>query len=244
LDLPSLPVKGDLLENVTVSGSPLNHELEEYRRYIGQDSILPQPPVIKSFILMHPDYAISLLKFQELVLVGSIAKPEQRFESFTPGLQQSELGRAVLATIHRQEKKLSAGKMAPDFTALTPEGKTFHLSDLRGKYVLLDFWASWCGPCRLENPNVRENYQRFKDKNFTVVGFSLDGSRKSWQKAIADDRLEWYQASDGKEWHSDIVKSYRVPSVPKSFLLDPEGKIIAVDLRGDDLGKELEKIFK
>ena len=216
----------------SVPRARLAAEMQEYNSYI------------KSFILLHPDYWISLLKFGELVQAGQVSKPASKFEAFSPELQRSPLGKSVLAMIKGESDKLGPGKMAPDFTALTPEGKPFHLSDLRGKYVLLDFWASWCGPCRLENPNIVKNYQRYKEKNFTVVSFSLDESKKAWQAAIEADHLDWYHAGDLQGWHSAIVQLYMVPSVPKSFLIDPDGKIIAVDLRGSELNQQLEKTIK
>jgi peroxiredoxin len=229
----------------SVSDPTLAREVQEYNRYIHPNgNTAPAPPTQKrSFILIHPDYYLSILLFRQLVEEDNIAKPERRFEEFPPALQTSPLGQSTLAAIRHAQLKLSAGKMAPDFTAQTPDGKIFHLSDLRGKYVLLDFWASWCGPCRLENPIIVDNYRRYKDKNFTVVSFSLDGNVKAWKDAIEADHLDWYHVSDLKDWHSDIVKVYMVPHVPQNFLLDPEGKIIAVELRGDALGQELEKIL-
>ncbi len=225
----------------------LMRELHEFNDYVaagrGVDPSL-LPARIKSFILIHPDNWISLLKFGELVQAGKVSKPEGKFETFPKEMRESLLGRSVWGIIQQEEKKLGEGQMAPDFTALSPEGKPFHLSDLRGKYVLLDFWASWCGPCRLENPNVVANYQRYKDRNFTVVSFSLDENKKAWQAAIEADHLDWYHAGDLLGWHSGIVQLYMVPSVPKSFLIDPDGKIIAVDLRGNELTQQLEKTIK
>jgi peroxiredoxin len=229
-----------------VPDAALQQECRDYVQYVHPDG--GSTPVLsaqmKSFILIHPDYHLSLLLFKQLVETGEITKPQRRFEEFSGTLQRSALGQATQEAIHRDEQQVSAGKMAPDFTARTPDGKELRLSSLRGKYVLLDFWASWCGPCRLENPNLVENYNRFKNKNFMIVSFSLDGNAKAWQEAIEADHLDWYHVSDLKDWHSDIVKAYMVPHVPQNFLLDPEGKIIAVELRGDALGQELEKIFK
>lgn len=248
LDPGAVPVHGDLLAGATVRGSSLAHELEEYDRYLRPDGITPDPAIlpaeIKSFILIHPGYWISLLKFGDLVRAGVVARAETRFANFPPELQRSELGQSVEAAIRGEADKVGPGRMAPDFAVQTADGKPFRLSDLRGKYVLLDFWASWCGPCRMENPNVLDNYRRFRDRNFTVLSFSLDDNVKPWREAIESDHLDWVHVSDLKAWHSDVVKNYNVIGVPKSFLLDPGGRIIAVDLRGDDLRKELEKLFQ
>lgn len=248
--LPALHVQAQTLQpSDTAELSPDRRlELVEYNAFVRPDGRTPDSATVvsqtKSFILLHPDYQVSLIKFRELVLAGKITKPESKFGDFSPGLKQSPLGQSVLAAIRQREAQLGPGKMAPDFEAQTPEGKIIHLSDLRGKYVLLDFWASWCGPCRLENPNIVENYQRYKNKGFTILSFSLDGSGEAWKRAIAADHLDWYHASDLKDWHSPVVQMYMVPSVPRSFLIDPSGKIIAVELRGDALKNELEKLFQ
>lgn len=140
-----------------------------------------------------------------------------------------------------QIKPLSIGQMAPDFGSLTPDGKEVKLSDLRGQYVLLDFWAAWCGPCRQENPNIVEQYHRFKDKGFTVLGVSLDRDRDAWLKAIEDDKLEWTQISDLKMWDSEAGQLYNITAIPASFMIDPDGKIVGKNLRGPALKQFLEK---
>jgi peroxiredoxin len=139
----------------------------------------------------------------------------------------------------------AVGSIAPDFTMNDTEGKPFTLSSLRGKYVLVDFWASWCGPCRGENPNVVAAYNKYKDKNFTILGVSLDEDKASWLKAIQADNLTWKQVSDLKYWQNATVElyGYGETGIPYNVLLDPQGKIIATALRGSDLGKKLAEVL-
>lgn len=141
-------------------------------------------------------------------------------------------------------KMLAVGQPAPDFESFTPSNKSVKLSDLKGKYVLVDFWASWCAPCRQENPNIVQQYHAFKDKGFTVLGVSLDNNPGSWMRAIEEDKLEWMQVSDLQAWSSDLVTSYRLKSIPTAYLLDPNGIIIAKNLRGKALGDFLEKTLR
>lgn len=132
-------------------------------------------------------------------------------------------------------KRLAVGQPAPDFESLTPNNQQVKLSDFRGKYTLVDFWASWCVPCREENPNIVKQYHTYKDKGFTVLGVSLDGNPGSWMRAIKDDQLEWTHVSDLQQWGSEVVGLYRIQAIPMSYLLDPQGIIIAKNLRGADL---------
>ncbi len=136
------------------------------------------------------------------------------------------------------------GSMAPDINLPTPAGNNVALSSLKGKYVLLDFWASWCGPCRHENPNVVAAYNKYKDKNFTVFSVSLDNDKDKWQEAIKRDELDWTHVSDLKGWQSGAAAMYGVEAIPANFLIDPSGKIIAHDLRGDDLEAKLAEVLK
>jgi len=140
-----------------------------------------------------------------------------------------------------QRKRLAIGQPAPDFESLTLDNKRVRLSDFRGKYTLVDFWASWCVPCRRENPNIVRQYHAYKDKGFTVLGVSLDGNPGSWMRAIQEDHLEWTQVSDLREWGSEVVGLYRIRAIPTSYLVDPEGIIIAKNLRGRELEAFLKK---
>jgi peroxiredoxin len=143
-----------------------------------------------------------------------------------------------------QQKQASdiVGKEAPDFSIPDVNGKQVSLSSFRGKYVLVDFWASWCGPCRMENPNVVNAFHQYKNKNFTILGVSLDKAKEPWVKAIADDKLAWTQVSDLKYWESAVVPLYNIEGIPYNILVDPKGIIIARNLRGSALHTKLSEV--
>ncbi len=140
-------------------------------------------------------------------------------------------------------KGVSIGSDAPEIALPTPAGPIMRLSDLRGKYVLIDFWASWCGPCRRENPNVIKTYATYKDKGFEIFGVSLDQEKSAWINAIAKDQLTWPHVSDLQYWNSVAAQAYQVSSIPMTFLLDPQGKVIAKGLRGESLNQYLANLF-
>jgi peroxiredoxin len=155
-----------------------------------------------------------------------------------------------LQEIDRQQKveaeinsTVGIGVVAPEIALPNPNGDTIQLTSLRGKYVLLDFWASWCRPCRVENPTLVKNYQKYHEKGFEIYQVSLDKKKESWVEAIEKDRLDWVHVSDLKYWNSSAAQLYKVQSIPASYLLDKNGKIIAKNLRGDALEAKLSEIF-
>lgn len=267
----NITVSGNLAEPATVQvkGSPTETDYESFKASFNplfeelrskvqlinaeknaasRDSLIKLYSVVRTraltsaerFAREKPSSAVSSLAlFAVMPLFENVEDLETAYRQLLPSARRGSFAREI-------EKKFigKVGSQAIDFTQKDVDGKPVSLASFRGKYVLVDFWASWCKPCRMENPNVVTAYQSYKDKNFTVLGVSLDQSKPNWLAAIKADNLTWTHVSDLQYWNNAVAQLYGIQSIPANLLIDPNGKIIARDIRGEELQNKLKEILK
>jgi thiol-disulfide isomerase/thioredoxin len=220
-------------------------------RKVASDSLNSYVKQIKNiqlkFVQLHPNSFMGLYTFNTSILGSHFDSAEVKplFYKFSPELQSSSLGKLALDRILANEKR-AVGVKIIDFVQTDIDGKPFNIKSLRGKYVFLDFWASWCYWCRAENPHVLKAYEQLKDRNLEIVSVSFDESKASWENAVKQDKLPWLQVSDlkGMKVRDGLAAMLDIKAIPQNLLINPEGVIIATNLRGEDLPAKLSKLIK
>ncbi len=194
----------------------------------------------------NPESLVAVMALTDLMSLKMIPNKEVKgmFENIADTLKTSRMGENLNAMLIQAAGVVDIGDIVEDFTAPTPDGKKLSLKKAMGKVTIVDFWASWCKPCRIENPNVVRIYKKYHDQGLNIVGVSLDRTKEKWTRAIAQDQLEWDHVSNLKFWQEPIARSYGVRSIPATFILDETGKIVAKNLRGDQLEAKIKELLE
>lgn len=258
IDNSKVTITGDKndLDNISVKGSKTQDQFAEYSKAMKPYESMFAPDAVKDpasvakvekisedFVEKHPSSFVSPIAIIRILQSsGNAAVSDKLYKSLSDNVKKSSLGQYV-------DQQLAVAKINPigsevaDFSQTDTAGNTVKISSFRGKYVLIDFWASWCRPCRMENPNVVAAFKKYHGKNFTILGVSLDQAKQAWLNAIQMDGLTWTQVSDLKGWGNEVAGLFHVTSIPQNLLIGPDGKIVAKNLRGEALEQKLNELL-
>ncbi|MBK7306587.1 MAG: AhpC/TSA family protein [Chitinophagaceae bacterium] len=259
LDNSNVTITGDkaTIDKSKVIGSPshtafeqFNNSLEPYQSVFAPDGeydsamLAKAMNLIHDFVTTHKDsYITPLAVIRYNQIADDVVKTEELYNILDPQLKVTAMGQYIAQQI-AEGKINGTGTLLPDFSQADTSGVPVKLSSLRGNYVLVDFWASWCGPCRQENPNLVAAFNKYKSKKFTVLGVSLDKAKEAWIDAIHMDGLAWTHISDLQGWQNSVAQQFQIFNIPQNFLIDPDGKVIGKNLRGPALERKLARILK
>ncbi len=259
LDNSNVTITGDkaTIDKSIIIGSPshtafeqFNNSLEPYQSVFAPDGEYDSVKhakamnLIHDFVTTHKDsYITPLAVIRYNQIAEDVLKTEELYNILDPKLKETAMGQYIAQQI-AEGKVNGNGTLLPDFSQPDTSGKAVSLSSLRGNYVLVDFWASWCGPCRQENPNLVAAFNKYKSKKFTVLGVSLDKAKESWMDAIHMDGLAWTHISDLQGWQNSVAQQFQIFNIPQNFLIDPDGKVIGKNLRGPALERKLARVLR
>jgi peroxiredoxin len=258
IDNSKIKITGDKnnLDNISITGSKTETEYQEYAKAVkpyeqmfvqgaekDPTSVAAVEKISNDFVKKYPSSFVDPIAIIRVLQTSqNQVVADNMYKTMSEDVKKTNLAKYVNQQLELAKINPIGSEIA-DFSQTDTSGHKLKISSLRGKYVLIDFWASWCRPCRMENPNVVAAYNKYHQKNFTVLGVSLDQAKAAWLNAIHMDKLTWNHVSDLKGWSNEVATKFQITSIPQNILIDPKGIIIAKNLRGEALDKKLEEVF-